>query len=118
MTNRDFYNAIANGTMNDEVKAFAENAIVKMDGRNAKRNSKPSKTAIENEPIKEKIVEFITQRNEYCIAGALADALEISTQKASALCRQLVAEGKLMEKEVKIPKHGKRKAYGLWTCEG
>ena len=113
MTNREFYNAIANGTMNDETKAFAEEAIVKMDERNAKRNSKPSKTAVENEPIKAQIVEFITKHNEFCIAGAIAEALELSTQKVSALCRQLVEAGELSEKEVKVPKHGKRKAYGI-----
>lgn len=117
MTNREFYNAIANGTMNDEIKAFANNAIIKLDERNAKRSSKPSKTAIENEPIKEKIIEFITKRNEFCIAGAIAEALEISTQKASALCRQLVNDKKLVEKEVKVPKQGKRKAYGLEEVE-
>lgn len=117
MTNREFYNAIAHGTMNDEIKAFAEEAIVKMDERNAKRNSKPSKTAIENEPIKAQIVEFITKRNEFCIAGAIAEALEISTQKASALCRQLVDDGKLAEKDVKVPKQGRRKAYGLEKVE-
>ena len=113
MTNREFYTAVANGAMDDWIKAFAEEAIAKMDERNAKRSSKPSKTAVENEPIKTQIVEFITKRNEFCIAGAIAEALEISTQKASALCRQLVNDGKLVEKEVKVPKQGKRKAYGL-----
>ena len=113
MTNRAFYTAITQGTMNDELIAFAQEAIVKMDERNAKRNSKPSKTAVENEPIKAQIVEFITKRNEFCIAGAIAEALEISTQKTSALCRQLVEAGKLSEKEVKVPKQGKRKAYGI-----
>ena len=113
MTNREFYNAIANGTMNDGIKDFAEEAITKMDERNAKRRSTPSKTSIENASIKESIMEFISNRNEFCIAGAIAKALEISTSKASALCRQLVADGKLIEKEVKVPKQGKRKAYGL-----
>lgn len=113
MTNREFYTAIANGTMNDEIKAFAEEAIAKMDERNAKRSSKPSKTSIENAPIKESIIEFISNRNDFCIASAIAEALEISTNKASALCRQLVEAGKLLEKEVKIPKLGKRKAYGI-----
>ena len=113
MTNREFYNAIANGTMNDEIKAFAKDAIVKMDERNAKRNSKPSKTSIENEPIKKNIMEFISNQNDFCIAGTIAEALEISTQKASALCRQLVEAGKLLEKEIKVPKQGKRKAYGI-----
>ena len=113
MTNREFYTAIAQGAMNDELVVFAQEAIVKMDERNAKRSSKPSKTAVENEPIKAQIMEFITKRNEFCIAGAIAEALEISTSKASALCRQLVADGKLVEKDVKIPKQGKRKAYGI-----
>ena len=113
MTNREFYNAIANGAMSDEIKAFANEAIVKLDERNAKRSSKPSKTSIENAPIKESIMEFISNRHEFCIAGAIAEALEISTSKASALCRQLVADGKLVEKEVKVPKLGKRKAYGI-----
>lgn len=113
MTNREFYTAIAQGTMNDELVAFAQETIAKMDERNAKRSSKPSKTSIENAPIKESIMEFISNRNEFCIAGAIAEALEISTQKASALCRQLVADGKLVEKDVKIPKQGKRKAYGI-----
>ena len=113
MTNREFYSAIANGTMSDEIKAFAEDAIAKMDERNAKRSSKPSKTSIENAPIKESIIEFISNRNEFCIAGASAEALEISTSKASALCRQLVEAGKLLEKEVKVPKLGKRKAYRI-----
>ena len=113
MTNREFYTAITQGTMNDELIAFAQEASVKRDERNAKRNSKPTKTAVENEPIKAQIMEFITKRNEFCIAGAIAEALEISTQKASALCRQLVEAGKLSEKEVKVPKLGKRKAYGI-----
>ena len=111
MTNREFYNAIANGTMDDEIKACAVKAYKKMDERNAKR--KPSKASIENVSIKEKIVEFITQRNEFCVASAIAEALGISTQKASALCRQLVADGKLVEKEIKVLKQGKRKAYGI-----
>lgn len=113
MTNREFLNTIINSTMDDEIKAFAKEALQKMDERNAKRSSKPSKTSIENAPIKGSIMEFISNRNEFCIAGAIAEALEISTQKASALCRQLVADGKLVEKEVKVPKQGKRKAYGI-----
>ena len=113
MTNREFYTAIAQGAMNDELVAFAQEAIVKMDERNAKRSSKPSKTSIENAPIKGSIMEFISNRNEFCIASVIAEALEISTSKASALCRQLVADGKLVEKEVKVPKLGKRKAYRI-----
>ena len=113
MTNREFYNAIINGTMNEEIKAFAEQAIAKMNARNENRSSKPSKKSIENEPIKAEIIKFITERGEKCIASAIAEALEISTQKASALCRQLVSDGKLAVEEVKVPKKGNQKAYSI-----
>ena len=111
MTNREFFTAVMNGQMTEEVTEHARASLEKLDERNAKRNSKPSKTAIENEPIKEKIIAFITERNEYCIASAIATALELSTNKVSALCRQLVEAGKLTEDTVKVPKQGKRKAY-------
>ena len=113
MTNREFYVAVINGQLTEEVTEHAKNNLKKLDERNAKHSSKPSKTAIENEPIKIKIVEFITQRNEFCVVSAIAEALKISTQKTSALCRQLVTDNKLIEKDVKIPKQGKRKAYGI-----
>lgn len=96
-----------------EIKEFAELEIIKLDEKNAKRSSKPSKVQLENEPIKEKIVELITERNEKMVASAIAEHLEISTQKASALCRQLVEVGKLVVEEVKIPKKGKQKAYSI-----
>ena len=53
MTNREFYNAVANSTMSDEIKGFAKDAIVKMDERNAKRkrNSKPSKTTVKYDVV-------------------------------------------------------------------
>ena len=53
MTNREFYNAVANSTMSDEIKGFAKDAIVKMDERNAKRkrNSKPPKTTVKYDVV-------------------------------------------------------------------
>ena len=58
MTNREFYTAIVNSNVSDELKAFATDAIAKLDARNAKRSSKPSKKSLENAPIKNSIAEF------------------------------------------------------------
>ena len=44
MTNREFYTAVIADTQNEELKAFATEAIAKLDERNAKRASKPRKT--------------------------------------------------------------------------
>lgn len=118
MTKREFLNeviAVIDGTSEVnvlELKEFAKAEIVKLDERNASRSSKPTKAQIENEPIKEKILEVLST-GERMVASAIAEKVEISTQKASALCRQLVESGKLSVEEVKIPKKGKQKAYRI-----
>ena len=118
MTKREFLNeviAVIDGTSEVnvlELKEFAKAEIVKLDERNASRSSKPTKAQIENEPIKEKILEVLST-GERMVASAIAEKVEISTQKESALCRQLVESGKLSVEEVKIPKKGKQKAYRI-----
>ena len=121
MTKREFLNeviAVIDGTSEMdalELKEFAKAEIVKLDERNANRSSKPTKTQIENEPIKEKILEVLST-GERMVASAIAERLEISTQKVSALCRQLVESKKLKVEDVKIPKKGKQKAYMVNTA--
>lgn len=112
MTNREFYVAIENGTINEEIINFAHEQLEKMDARNKARSSKPSKTQVENEPIKKAILEFLVGK-EKVPAGDIGKALEISTQKASALCRQLESDKLVVSEEVKIPKEGKKKGYTL-----
>lgn len=114
MTNREFYTAIMNGTMTDEVKSHAAEAIAKLDERNQKRSSKPSKTQLENEPVKTAIVDYLTVHGG-AVAADIAAEVDITTQKASALCRQLVESGILTVEEVKIPKKGKCKKYSVVT---
>lgn len=114
MTNREFLEAIrSNSTLSAELIEFAAAAIAKLDKRNADRSSKPSKTAIANEPIKTAIVEFLNKEGFIATAADIAANCNITTQKASALCRQMVEAGAVRSTEVKIPKKGKCKAYSL-----
>ena len=113
MTNREFYTAISEGKLTDEIKEFAISAIEKMDARNEVRSSKPSKTQLENAPIKEALLKYLTENDGQFTEGDLGTALEITHNKAGALARQLVAEGKVTSAEVKLPKVGKRKVYSI-----
>lgn len=112
MTNRDFFNAIINTNINDELTSFAQEAIEKLDARNAKRSSKPSKTAIANAPVKEAIAKYL-EGKENVLAADVAVGIEVSPQKASALLRQMVESGQVNVTEIKVPKKGKCKAYTL-----
>ena len=114
MTNREFFSAIALGTINEELIAHAEKAIQQMDATNAKRKEKPSKAQEANAPIKTALLELLQSNpNSKYTEGELGTMLEVSHNKAGSLARQLVAEGKVTSEEVKIAKVGKRKVYSI-----
>ena len=106
MTQREFYNAVITSVDNDELKDFATSALAKLDERNAKRASKPSKTQIANEPIIKAIANLLT--SEPMLASEIASALEISTPKASALAKKV--EG-VSVCDVKVKGKGTQKGY-------
>jgi predicted HTH transcriptional regulator len=114
MTNREFYTAIANGTINAEIIAHAENAIAKLDATNEKRKANPAKNAKkaeENAPIKAAILGALTAEAQ--TASAIAEIVGVSHNKVSALARQLVAEGVAEQTEIKVPGKGSVKGYTI-----
>lgn len=115
MTSREFFNAVIEGNITDEIKDFAKSQIEKLDSKNAKRKSTDSKTQKENKAIKTSLLATMEKDKVYTaseVAGMEIDGI-ISTQKASALLRQLVEEGKLVSEEVKVKGKGKVKGYRL-----
>lgn len=115
MTNREFFNAIISANVNEELTAHATAELAKLDKRNVQRSSKPSKTQLENEPIKAHLLEILAVKPMTASEIHEVDA-GLSTQKISSLCRQLVDAGKLTVEEVKVPKKGKQKQYTI-VCE-
>ena len=115
MTKREFYTAVIGGTITDEHVAFAQAELTKMDEALEKRKLKnaggESKKAKENAPVLEAITNALTC--EVQLAPDIAAAVGVSTQKASALLRQLVASGVAVQTEVKVPKKGVMKGYTL-----
>lgn len=113
MTNREFLNAVIALSASEEITEHAKAMIASLDKRNATRTSKPSKTQLENAPIKEAILDVIAEMNAEVSASELHERLNISVQKASSLCRQLVEEGKLSKGERKEKGKGLVKVYSL-----
>ena len=108
MTQRDFYTAVINANINEEMSSFATEAIAKLDERNAKRASKESAKQIANKPIIEAISRVLT--DEPMLASKIAELCEISTQKASALVKKV--EG-VQSVDVKVKGKGTQKGYFL-----
>ena len=113
MTNREFLNAVIALSASEEITEHAKAMIASLDKRNAARTSKPSKTQLENAPIKEAILGVIAEMNAEVSASELHERLNISVQKASSLCRQLVEESKLSKGERKEKGKGLVKVYSL-----
>lgn len=110
MTKRDYFNGLLGVIENhkdsienyEDFKAFIEREIELLNKKRS--NSKPTKTQIENEKIKEKILEVLTDVNEVMTISELmtANGLEnYSNQKLSVLCHQLVNEHKVVNTKVK-----------------
>lgn len=117
MTNREFFTTVINANVSAELTDFAKEAIRKLDERNAKRTSKPSKTQLANVAIKEMIVAYITEHGAL-EASAIAKGIstedtEYSTNKVSALCSQLVDSGVLTGEVRKVKSKGKRWFYAI-----
>lgn len=115
MTNREFFENIIAADINEAMTSHAKHCIEMLDKRNSSRSSKQTKKQQENAVIMEAIMELFRQDNTLRTASDIARAIEdiSSVQKASALARELVSEGKLISTEIKVPKKGKQKAYSI-----
>lgn len=107
MTNREFYTAISNGEMNDELMAKATELIEKMDEANAKRAQKvlEKKQAAEDEkaPIREALLNAMNEEGmtaaQLIEAAGLTDEVKIAS--VPSLLKPFVLDGTVEKVDVK-----------------
>ena len=113
ITMRQFFEAVVNGNITPSMVEKAKAEIAKLDATNAKRAEKAKAKAVEYEPLKTAIFEFLVANGTKTTAEIAkgVEVLEGSSPKASAMCRQMVDEGRLTASEVSVKGKGKQKAY-------
>ena len=104
MTQREFFTAVINGEINEEVTAFASESLVKMDNRNAKRVEKNANAHADE---KAQILAVLTETPQ--LASDIATAVGMTTAKVSGLLGRM---DNITVGETKV-KGGKRKVYSL-----
>lgn len=118
MTNREFYTAVSNGEMNDELMAKAAELIEKMDEANAKRAQKvlEKKQAAEDEkaPIREALLNAMNEEGmtaaQLIEAAGLTDEVKIAS--VPSLLRPFVLDGTVEKVDVKVEgKKGPQRGY-------
>ena len=113
MTRREFLEAIVDAeTLEVELRKFAAEELEKMDKALAKRKAKQSAKALANAPLIEQIKENLLS-DEPLLASVTGEYLGVSVQKASALLRQMVADGIADVRDVKVLGKGIQKGYTL-----
>ena len=103
ITQKDMFNeiiALAKANDRQDIVEFAEDRIEKLSRKS--ENKKPTKAQVENESIKDVILEVLS---EVGVATATAIATDprvgVSNQKVTALLRQLKEDGKVVRSEDK-----------------
>lgn len=110
MTQREFYTAVINASVSEDITEFAKGRIAHLDEVNSKRTSKGTPTQRENAEIKARIIAEIDKGVPFT-AVEIAEKFDISPNKASALCGQIAKAGGATVGETKNEKKNKVKAY-------
>ena len=110
MTTREFYQAVVDGNITDDVLSKAQELIVALDAKNAKRKTTPSKEQIAAAERREAVRAFLMEQDEPVTRDVIAEALSISPGQAGAACKAL---GEIVTKtEVKVDK-ARKVAYSI-----
>ena len=123
MTNREFYNTIANTeTLPEDLRNFALDAIAKLDNTNEKRKAAAATKAAEKQaekaPVRETLFNILLSTDEPMTATELIEAADLGDAikgpaSIPSLLRPFVEDGRVVKVEKKITGKGKQRAY---TC--
>jgi hypothetical protein len=119
MTKREFLTNVINGTITEKDIDFAKAEIEKMDNAlEAKKNKvspKDAEKAAADAVIRESIFAVVSELVQ--TEADIAAAVGVTGPKARAELRKLVAEGRVVSTDVKVPGKGKCKGYLLPAVE-
>lgn len=105
MTSREYFNAVLNAHISEEMDATSAEFIARLDAKNAKRKSTESKDKREARERRESVAAFLdAHEGEVFTRDAIAESVGITPAQASAACKSLIAEGIVTKTEVKVDK--------------
>lgn len=115
MTNKEILTKIAeNDTLEAEIRAWANERIVALDASHAKAAERRAAKKESEADLRAAVFAQLSNepKTSTDVQTAIADTYEVSVQKVTSILRGFVADGSVVQVEVKGEK-GKRKAYTL-----
>ena len=118
MTEREFYTAVIEANINDELTGFATKGIEKIDKANEARKVKTAEKAVAKEaekaPIREAIFAVITTGEGKTASDLIAEAgVDIKPQAIPSLLKPLIEAGKVIKTDIKVKGKGSVRGYAL-----
>ena len=113
MTTREYFQAVLDAHISDSMDEASRILIQKLDDKNAKRKTTPTKEQREAADRVDSVRSFFqTNPHEVCTRDAIAAQLNITPGQVTAACKVLLARGVITKSEAKIDKT-KRVVYSL-----
>lgn len=113
MTRRQRLEAVIRGEITEELIEDCKAELAKLDERSARANeeAKTSANYVENKRYEELIIEALSE--EPIQIDELAERIgsTLTRQRLTAICTNLIREGRICSCDVKVKNKGKRKAY-------
>ena len=116
MTQREFYEAVVNANVSEELTAFAQAGIEKLDKTNETRKVKTAEKAAAKEaekaPIREAIFAVITTGEGKTASDLIAEAgVDIKPQSIPSLLKPLIEAGEVIKTDIPVKGKGKVRGY-------
>ena len=90
MTSREYFQNVLNANISDEMNQMSQTLIQRLDAKNAKRKTTPTKDQKEAAARREIVLGFFADHpTEVFTRDAVADALGISPAQVTAACKAL-----------------------------
>lgn len=110
MTNREFYVAVAEAQISDELTTKANELIASLDAKNEKRKGTETKEKKEAAARREAVLAFLKEQTEPVTRDTIAGVLDMTPAQATAACKALGAA--VVKSEIKVDK-ARKVAYSL-----
>ena len=117
MTQREFLENVATGTLSPEMMDYAAERITALDAANEKRrevnSAKRTEKEAEKAPIREAIMGAMSTEPKTATTLIAEAGVEIKPQAIPSLLKGLIEAGTVVKADVKVKGKGTQRAYAL-----
>lgn len=112
MTTREYFQAVLDANISEEMNNASKELIRKLDEKNAKRKSADTKQKRETADRRTAVLEFLKEHEGAFVRDAIAEATGLTAGQVSSACTSLIDGGLVVKSKVKIDK-AEKVAYSL-----